>query len=93
MGVFAVKENCHEGTETRRREKKLFLCVSVTLWLKLSWQRVTNHRHEHLCYGADSTFVTSTDSAVILYMFYNPTHKTTKRDAIKQKTTPALRLI
>ena len=24
------------GTETRRREKKLFLCVSVTLWLKLS---------------------------------------------------------
>ena len=34
--LFAVKENCHGGTETRRREKKLFLCVSVTLWLKLS---------------------------------------------------------
>ena len=39
----------HGGTETRRREKKLFLCVSVPLWLKLSWQRATNHRHGHLC--------------------------------------------
>ena len=36
----------HADTENR---KKLFLCVCVTLWLKLSWQRVTNHRHEHLC--------------------------------------------
>ena len=27
--LFAVKENCHGGTETRRREKKFFLCDSV----------------------------------------------------------------
>ena len=43
---FVVQENCHGDTETRRREKSF---SSVSPWLNLAWQRLTNHRHEHLC--------------------------------------------
>ena len=49
---------CRERKLPRRSEKS-FCFSSVTLWLKLSWQRVTNHRHEHLWFNACLLFVTA----------------------------------